>query len=267
MKKNLPLILVIGLGLIVLVVGAVLLFKTVKTKNDEGQIVTHEKILEAPEIGSRLYVTLSPRADGRAIIIKIGKIPRGAQIDYEITYTTDGIEQGIAGQVALEQGQDEYAREHIFGTCSRNVCKYDKNVEFGKWNAKVDLPDRLYEIGSDWHLQRLASGKVELKDKFTINIPSSGFAKASYTIAHESHGLPSALPQAVKLISGPFHFSAVEKLNKKATVSFAINDSQVAKIFFWNGSSWQDLGGELKVGVLSASIDAGGTFVVASQVQ
>lgn len=267
MSNNRLAVLGIGFGLLVLIIGGVFLFQLIGKASKQGQLSKQEKVEETPDISERPYVTLSPRADGRAVVIKIGKIPRGAQIDYEITYITEGVTQGIVGAVAIEPGQDVYEREHAFGTCSRNVCKYDKNVEFGKWTAKIDLADRFYSIGSDWHLQRLTGGKVELKDKFSVNIPSGGFAKASYTMVHENQGLPSVLPQAVKLISGPFHFSAAEKLNKKGTVSVPASDLQGAKIFFWNGSSWQDLGGEVKGGTISASIDSTGTFVVASQAQ
>lgn len=265
MKKNLPVILVIAFGLFVIILGIVFLFRLIGTSQKQAKIGAQEKILQAPDILDRPYVTLFSRSDGRAVIVRIAKIPRGAQIDYEITYLTEGVTQGIVGQVGLEEGQEVYEREHIFGTCSKNVCKYDKNVEFGKWNAKIDLPDRFYEIGSDWHLQRLASGKIELKDKFTIAVPGGGFSKSSYTIAHETQGMPAVLPQDTKLMAGPFHFSASEKLNKNATVSLVQKDQVSSpKIFFWDGTSWKDLGGEVKAGVISTSIDSTGTFVVAS---
>lgn len=267
MKKNLPLILTLGFGLLVIVIGIVFLFRLVGTASKTRERGVPEKILEVPDISERPYVTFSPRGDGRAIVVRMAKIPRGAQIDYEITYLTEGVTQGIVGQVGLEEGQDIYEREHILGTCSRNVCKYDKNVETGRWNAKIDLPDRIYEIGSEWHLKRLSSGKAELKDKFTVSLPQGTFPKATYTFVHETQGLPSRLPNGTTLKYGPYHFSASEKLNKNAVLQIAVEPMTTGvdsspDILQWDGSSWKNLGGELKDGVLSVSIDSTGTFVV-----
>lgn len=61
--------------------------------------------VEAPEIVLRPFFSFAPRDDGRAIQVSISDIADNMQIDYEITYTTGaGLEQGIGGPAAVEQG-------------------------------------------------------------------------------------------------------------------------------------------------------------------
>ncbi|OGD85992.1 hypothetical protein A2Z23_03320 [Candidatus Curtissbacteria bacterium RBG_16_39_7] len=269
-RKNL--IIFVPIILIILILGAVTAFFIIRSsKPKESQVKEPKK--EAPEISQRPFFFLSPRADGKAFTTKVTKIPKDARIDYEITYLTDGVTQGIIGQVVPEQGKDFYEREHIFGTCSKNVCKYDRNVEFGKWKANIQTPDNIYEMSFDFRLQKfdLAGGKIELKDKFILDVPKKGFTMTTWTVAQENNSLPQTLSTGTRVSSGPFSVGSSGSLSSKADLKVELSQiplNTTLKILFWdqNKNTWLDLGGEInqEEKTISTKINSLGTFVVAS---
>jgi len=228
---------------------------------------------EAPEITARPFFLLTPRSDGKAVIIKVTKIPKDAKIDYEITYLTDGVTQGIIGQVVPAQGENFYEREHIFGTCSKNVCKYDRNVEFGEWKANIQTSENIYETGSNFHLQKIDSvgGRIELANKFTIDVTKGGFKKSTWTISYENNSLPSALPTGLRLQAGPFSVGSSNSLNLQSKLVIALSQIPLntnIKILYWDPikNVWADLGGDVnqEEKTITSKIDSLGTFVVVS---
>jgi hypothetical protein len=269
-KKNLRILILVVL--LVLGIGVFFAFNAIRSARSPAPKVIEPK-KEAPETMLRPYFFLSPRSDGKAFTIKVTKIPESSKIDYEITYLTEGITQGIIGQVVPGQGKDFYQREHIFGTCSKNVCKYDRNVEFGKWKANIETKENIYEMFSDWHLQKfdLAGGKIELADKFTIEVSKGGFKKTTWTISQENNSLPSSLPSGLRVTAGPLSVGASDSLFGQAKLTIQLSQiplNTTLKILFWdqNKNTWADLGGEVdqEKKTISSKIDSFGTFVVAS---
>jgi hypothetical protein len=258
--------------LVILGLGVFFAFKAVRLSKPSQPVVVEPK-REVPEIMLRPYFFLSPRFDGKAFTIKVTKIPKDAKIEYEITYLTDGVTQGIIGQVVPEQGKDFYEREHIFGTCSKNVCKYDRNIEFGKWKASIETKENVYEMSSDFHLQKLdfAGGKIELVDKFTVEVAKGEFKKTTWAISQENNSLPSSLPSGMMTTVGPFSVGSSDSLSGQAKLTiqlFQIPLNTTLKILFWdqNKNTWADLGGEVnqEKKTMTSKIDSLGTFVVAS---
>lgn len=272
-KKNiivLVCILLFILGLVVfLIFQATRLTKPVQPENKEPK-------REAPEIGSRPFFFLTPRSDGKAFNLKVTRIPDGAKIDYEITYMTEGVTQGVIGQVVPQAGQDFYEREHIFGTCSRNVCKYDRNVEFGKWKATVKTEENIYEMQGDFHLQKLetSGGKIELADKLTADIPKGGVKKTAWVITQVNDSLPSSLPSETRVEEGPFSIGSSAALSGQAKLNIILSQiplNTTLKVLFWdnNKNTWIDIAGEVdrQAKTIASRIDSFGTFVVVSTVQ
>ena len=191
------------------------------TQQSQGEL----EQVQPPDIDARPFFFFAPRSDGRAIQISISGISEGTKIDYEITYKTGaGLEQGIGGPVALEPGQTFYTREHIFGTCSKNVCTYDKGVENGKWSATITQGNKFFELSGGWRLQNpgTKSASIGLPDKFDLSLETGTLTKSLFLITSENSSLPKKLPEGIKAVFGPFTIASSEQvsLKKPAKVSF-----------------------------------------------
>lgn len=223
-------------GLLVLVLIGVLGFFLFSSK---GQSKTTQQLqgeleqVQPPEIDARPFFSFAPRSDGKAIQISIAGIFQGAKIDYEITYKTGaGLEQGIGGPVALEAGQTFYTREHIFGTCSKNVCTYDRGVENGKWSATITQDNKFFELSGGWRLQNPGTKAMDigLPDKFALLQDAGTLAKSLFLITSENSSLPKKLPEGVKAVSGPFTVAASETVNLKKPGKVSFNTEKTASL-------------------------------------
>lgn len=63
----------------------------------------------------------------KGLIVKFSDLNTASPVTYELTYSTNGLEQGVVGAISLSEGKTA-TRELLFGTCSKNVCTYHKNI-------------------------------------------------------------------------------------------------------------------------------------------
>jgi len=136
MKKEV----IIGILIVLTIAGAIFFLKT-KNKPEKKALPTptpEEEVL--PTISDDEFsATLTPRYDKKAVILKIEKIPKGTKmIEYEMTYDTEGVERGVMGTITVKPDDKTITREILLGTCSRNVCVYDKNVEKVKLVLRIE---------------------------------------------------------------------------------------------------------------------------------
>jgi hypothetical protein len=157
LKKNKVLVIIVSLLLLAGVVTAVLLGNATSSPStdDSGNILeTPVKVISADEIG----LTLSFRADKKAINMSITKLDGIEAVEYEVTYdanvtadssgdSASGITQrGVVGSPIPVNGASSIKRSIDLGTCSKNVCKYDAVVSDVKFVIKVTYSNG--EIGS-----------------------------------------------------------------------------------------------------------------------
>lgn len=263
-----------GLLIIALIgiLGYFLVFSKSGAKSqDAGEIVE----VEAPEISSRPFFSFAPRDDGKAIQVSISGIASNMQIDYEITYKAgSGLEQGIGGPAVAEVGQSFYTREHIFGTCSKNVCTYDKGVEFGKWKASVQQKNQVYELEGEWRLQNPGTKAIALgfEDKFKLTVDAGTFSKSLFVITSQNSSLPKKLPEGVKGVLGPFTIAASEAitLKKPAVVSFSTTDGTNLQILQLSTGEvdWklQETKTDTATNSITAAASTFGTFILVEKI-
>ena len=156
LKKNKVLVIIVSL---LLLAGAVTAFilgnATSSLSTDESGIIEKSvKVISADEIG----LTLSFRADKKAINMNITKLDGVESVEYEVTYdanvtadasgdSASGITQrGVVGSPIPVNGASSIKRSIDLGTCSKNVCKYDNVVSDVKFVIKVTYSNG--EIGS-----------------------------------------------------------------------------------------------------------------------
>lgn len=153
MKFNKTTYLIIGTILIVLLgIAGFLIFSS--QNNSQTSIPTNNsqevKKLTPEDIG----LTLTPEKGGKAIEMDITKLDGVKSIEYELSYdaeeTSEGetaiVPKGVAGSAIEVKNGEPIRRTLDLGTCSRNVCRYDKVQSDVKIVIRVNYKDGL--VGS-----------------------------------------------------------------------------------------------------------------------
>src|SRR3989344_5997324 len=121
------------------------------------------------------FALLFPRRDGNALSLNLQRTGSYDSISYELAYTStpdekvvagskiseDGegntsgsIDRGVMGTIDTKEKKGEYEQEILFGTCSKNVCKYDKGVENGTLTLHIKKGNKAFRMITQWHLQK-----------------------------------------------------------------------------------------------------------------
>ncbi len=102
--------------------------------------------------GSGINISPRLRTDRRALIVYFSNLQNAKSISYSLTYETSVQQEGAMGALNLT-GASNTSQELLFGTCSKNVCRYHSGIK----NAKLEVS------------YTLKSGKKYLK-KYKIRI-------------------------------------------------------------------------------------------------
>lgn len=78
------------------------------------------------------------RKDRQALIVYFNNLKTTKSVSYMLTYKTNGQEEGAGGSVNPPQGNNA-SRELLFGTCSKNVCRYHPNLSSMNFEVKAQL--------------------------------------------------------------------------------------------------------------------------------
>lgn len=135
---------IVAVLVLFLAVGGFLYFKSQSGGGDETSeeesTETVAKKVTAEEIG----LTLTPAQNNQVIMMEITKLDGIESLDYEVTYDAiengETVQRGAIGTVELK-GESNIERKIDLGTCSRNVCKYDKGVESVKFTLRINYKD------------------------------------------------------------------------------------------------------------------------------
>lgn len=145
MLKNKALAVIIGVVIVIVLLtgGYILLFgKQPQTEQKQEKQVeaVSTKVEDLKPDDIDLKLDASP--DKKKVQFSIGKMSGIKAITYELTYDADPSEQdkaeggediriprGITGDAKFKTGESSYMSPWIdLGSCSKNVCKYDKGV-------------------------------------------------------------------------------------------------------------------------------------------
>lgn len=87
---------------------------------------------------SKPTFTASLRKDRRAVIVNFANLNTTTKVSYELTYFGNGLDQGVVGSIYQKEGNSA-SRTLLFGTCSKKVCTYHKNIK----NAQLKITAKL----------------------------------------------------------------------------------------------------------------------------
>lgn len=137
-------VLIIG-AIIVAVAGSGIWFistnKQEKNKEVSQSSIVEEKIEEIST--EELGLTLTARADRKAVKFEITNTRNIASIDYELSYLAKGdIPRGVIGHIETKTTDRKITSDWLdLGSCSRNVCKYDEGVTSVSLILKITTKD------------------------------------------------------------------------------------------------------------------------------
>lgn len=75
-------------------------------------------------------ISVSPkiRSDRRALVVTFGNLQNARSVSYLLVYNTSAQQEGAGGALALT-GSATATQELLFGTCSKNVCRYHTGIK------------------------------------------------------------------------------------------------------------------------------------------
>lgn len=118
-----------------------LLFTVILPKNIEAKVLPQvqkspQKSGTAAKTVKSMGIVVSPklRADRRALIVNFSNLQNAAAVSYLLTYKTSIQDEGAMGALNLT-GSSTARNELLFGTCSKNVCRYHTGIK----DAKLDI--------------------------------------------------------------------------------------------------------------------------------
>lgn len=227
------------------------------------------------------YAILTPRRDGNALILNIKRTASYDAISYELAYVSqaegssasagEGIDRGVMGKIEVKDKKSEYEQEILFGTCSKNVCKYDKGVENGTLVLHIKKGSEAYKMVTQWHLQQpqVALGKLNSGDghfNYLINTKSADLGIIKYTIINDLSGAPK-LPTDKTVIGKVYALKSVNAQSVPAgeiTIELVENPTAESKIYRFDETSnkWVELATKISGSKLTAESPNGGIFAV-----
>lgn len=235
-----------------------------------------------------------PRRDGNALILNLKRTSSYDSISYELAYTSkvdetvvagnkvsfdegngkiDGgsIDRGVVGAIDAKEKKGEYEQEILFGTCSKNVCKYDKGVENGTLTLHIKKGNRAFRMNTQWHLQKpdvalgvLTSGDGHLIYK--VDSDKSSLTNIGFTIVNDLTGVPK-LPLGKQVLGKVYALNTpIAKVIPAGTVSLELaeNPPSGVNLYRYNDSisGWEELDTKVEGNKLSASPWGAGIFAV-----
>lgn len=234
------------------------------------------------------YALLYPRRDGNALILNLKRTASYESISYELSYTSkvdeikvsgntieedEGrggvIDRGVVGTIDTKERKGEYEQEILFGTCSKNVCKYDQGVENGTLTLRIKKKNKVYKMITLWHMQQpdVALGTLTSGDGhfvYKMAAEREKLATVGFTIINDLSGVPK-LPQGMEVLGKVYAVNAPitkDLPEGEVALELAENPPDGAKLFRFDGSNWQELETKVDGAKLSSKSAGAGIFAV-----
>jgi hypothetical protein len=276
---------ILAVVFIFILAGVIFSFQKISSK-PSGPVEEVDLIFDA----EGPYALTIPRNDGNAMILNLKRTSSYDEISYELAYTSEAeevaerggkvleegeeggvIERGVVGTINTTDKKGEYEQEILFGTCSKNVCKYDQGVENGTLTLHIKKGNNAYKMVTQWHLQRpdIALGKLSSGDehfKYEIDTDRETLSGVGYAIVNDLTGVPK-LPSEREVLGKVYALNvSIAKDLPTGVVAYELSENppEDAKIyvFYESTSEWQELDTKVEGSKLTAAANGSGIFAV-----
>lgn len=237
------------------------------------------------------YATLFPRRDGNALVLNLKRTGSYDAISYELAYTSKpdetivkgnkidledsgdsgksgAIDRGVVGTINTQEKKGEYEQEILFGTCSKNVCKYDTGVENGTLTLHIKKSNQAYRMITQWHLQQpdIALGNLTSGDGhlvYKVDGDRQSLSNIGFTIINDLTGVPK-LPSGKQVLGKVYSLNvSIAKELPKGDVSLELAEKPAdgAKLYRYD-NEWVELDTNSTGNKLSTKAAGAGIFAV-----
>ncbi len=86
------------------------------------------KMAVTKSAGTTIGVSPKLRVDRRALIVNFSNLQNAKNVSYMLVYSSNGQQEGAMGAIHLT-GSSTASQELLFGTCSKNVCRYHTRIK------------------------------------------------------------------------------------------------------------------------------------------
>lgn len=157
MFKNKALVIALVVVLIgVLAGGGYFLFGKSKAPVEETEEAQDVVLKLSPE---DVGLSMTPSPDNKKVKFAIDKLSGISSVEYELTYEADStaaeqseggeprVQRGVTGESTIDSGKSKYESPWLdLGSCSKNVCRYDKGVDSLTLTLKVIKDGKTYSV-------------------------------------------------------------------------------------------------------------------------
>lgn len=100
------------------------------TQSVEAKLLPQAKKAGSVVKSSGTTINVSPkfRGDRKAVLVHFSNLQNAKSVSYLLIYKQNGQEEGAMGGLNLKNGSNQ-TEELLFGTCSKNVCRYHNNIK------------------------------------------------------------------------------------------------------------------------------------------
>lgn len=255
--------------LLILIFGGYWFYQRSLTASEESNAPVEEQDITFDPIGP--YAILTPRSDGNALIMNLKRTSSYDSISYELAYNAEGIDRGVVGEINTKEKKGEYTQEILFGTCSKNVCKYDKDVELGTLTLHIKKGRQAFRMNTQWRLQKpvITLGVLKSGDEhfsYTTDPKKADLALAGFSIINDLTGAPK-LPQNKKVIGKVYAMNLANPENlPTGDINIELGDSPPAgseiSVYSEKDGNWKTLETKVNGSKLSASGGSAGIYAV-----
>lgn len=106
--------------------------------NTQAKVLPQSKNIgkKSVAVKNTTSINVSPklRGDKKALIVYFSNLQNAKSVSYMLVYKSNGQEEGAMGGINLT-GLSNQSQELLFGTCSKNVCRYHTNIK----NARLEV--------------------------------------------------------------------------------------------------------------------------------
>ena len=104
-----------------------------QSKQNSGKQTTSVK----QSTGTGINVSPVVRKDKKALVVYFSNLQNAKEVSYVLTYATREQQEGAMGSLNLN-GSSKTSVELLFGTCSKNICRYHAGIA----NMKLEVTYR-----------------------------------------------------------------------------------------------------------------------------
>jgi hypothetical protein len=276
-----------GLAIFIFLFASGSLFAFQKISQPSGPLPEIDLPFDAEGPYARIY----PRKDGNAIILELERTSSYDHISYELAYTSfsdekvveggkivdnqilsnSRIDRGVVGTIDTTDKKGSYEQEILFGTCSKNVCKYDQGVENGTLTLHIKKGNKSFKMITQWHLQKpdVALGQLTSADEhfnYKMNNDRETLANVGFSITNDLTGVPK-LPNEKSVLGKVYALNVpIGKSLSTGEITYELSERapENAKIYVFYGATnaWQELDTKVNNNKLTAAANDSGIFAV-----